>query len=556
MKLSFKSLNKSMWKSHQQTKDLVTMAELRSHSNSSTGVAAAELPGRMKSATGAGKEKELQKKSYNMMQKIGFFLGPLVFFLILFALPLPGLSWEGRAVLAVTAWMAVWWISEAIPLGITSLMPLVLLPLMQTVEAGVVASSYGDNLIFLFIGGFALALALERWNLHERIALTIISGVGASTSGLVLGFMIATGFLSMWVSNMATVMLMIPIGTAIIAKVVTLMKEDNVYSKEEETKFTKSIIFAIGFGGTIGGSATLIGTPTNLVLAGLASELLGFEISFAQFFLFAFPLVTLLMLAAIFYITKIAYPMKVKKITNGKQFVVDRKKELGKMSYEEKVVLGIFSITAFFWMTRTFIWSDIIPGLSDTMIAMVAAVLLHAIPASGNTGERLLGGDSLKNMPWGVLLLVGGGLALASGFNGTDLAGWIGSQLLLLEGTSYILILTVTALLGIAMTQMTPNTATVTILVPIAAALALAIDVHPLPLMTAVAMGAGFAFMLPIGTPSNAIIFATGKITMIDMLRKGTGLTVLALILIILFVYFVLPVVFGINQFEYPAYLK
>lgn len=552
MKYSLKTLNKSMWKSHKQTKDLLTMAELRN--SGGAGVAAAEFPGN--ESIDKGSEKVLRKKSYNLSQKIGLFLGPALFLLILFLLPLPGLSTEGRAVLAVTAWMAVWWILEAMPLGITSLMPLVLLPLLQTVEAGVVASSYGDNLIFLFIGGFALALALERWNLHERIALSIISAVGASTSGLVLGFMLATGFLSMWVSNMATVMLMIPIGLAIIAKVVTLMKEDDVYTKEEETKFTKSIIFAIGFGGTIGGSATLIGTPTNLVLAGLASELLGIEISFAQFFIFAFPLVTLLMIVSIFYITKIAYPMKVKNIRNGKQFVVERKKELGKMGYEEKIVLAIFSFTAFMWMTRTFIWSDIIPGLSDTMIAMVAAILLHLIPASGDSGERILNGDSLKNMPWGVLLLVGGGLALASGFNGTDLASWIGSQLLLLEGTSYLLILAVTTLLGIAMTQVTPNTATVTILVPITAALALAIDVHPLPLMTAVAMGAGFAFMLPIGTPSNAIIFATGKITMIDMLRKGSGLTVLAFILIVVFVYFILPVVFGINQHEYPDSLK
>lgn len=552
MKYSLKTLKTSMWKSHKQTKDLLTMAELRN--SGVAGVATADLSD--KKSVISSNEKIQQKKSYSPMQSIGLFLGPILFLLILFLLPLPGLSYEGRAVLAVTAWMAVWWISESIPLGITSLMPLVLLPLLQTVDANVVASSYGDNLIFLFIGGFALALALERWNLHERIALTILSAVGASTSGLVLGFMLATGFISMWVSNMATVMLMIPIGLAIIAKVVTLMKEDDVYTKEEEIKFTKSIVFAIGFGGTIGGSATLIGTPTNLVLAGLANELFGIEISFAQFFLFAFPLVTLLMIFSIFYITKIAYPMKVKKIKNGKQFVVDRKKELGGMSYEEKVVLTIFTLTAFFWMTRTFIWSDLIPGLSDTMIAMVAAVLLHLIPASGQTGERLLNGDSLKNMPWGVLLLVGGGLALASGFNGTDLASWIGSQLLLLEGTSYLLILAVTTLLGIGMTQMTPNTATVTILVPITAALALAIDVHPLPLMTAVAMGAGFAFMLPIGTPSNAIIFATGKITMIDMLRKGTGLTILALILIIIFVYFVLPIVFGINQYEYPDSLK
>ncbi|MCP2034292.1 sodium-dependent dicarboxylate transporter 2/3/5 [Planomicrobium sp. HSC-17F08] len=553
MSFSFKKLNQSMWKSHKETKDLVTMAELRAHGNA--GAATAEMPGKKQTAA-VGKEQSDRKKSYSTTQMIGLFLGPVLFLLVLFALPLPGLSDPGRAVLAITAWMSVWWLSEAIPLGITSLMPLILLPLMGAVDGNTAASSYGDSLIFLFIGGFALALALERWNLHERIAITVLSAVGASTSGLVLGFMIATGFISMWVSNMATVMLMIPIGLAIIAKVVTLMKEDDVYTVEEEQKFTKSIVFAIGFGGTIGGSATLIGTPTNLVLAGLAKELFGFEISFAHFFLFAFPLTVLLMIFSIFYITKIAYPMKVKKIANGRQFVLDRKQELGKLGYEEKVVLAIFLLTGFFWMTRTFLWSDLIPGLSDTMIAMVAAVLLHAIPASGNTGERLLGADSLKNMPWGVLLLVGGGLALASGFNGTDLASWIGSQLMLLDGAPYLLVLFVTTLLGIGMTQMTPNTATVTILVPIAAALALAIDVHPLPLMTAVAMGAGFAFMLPIGTPSNAIIFATGKITMMDMLRKGTGLTVLALALIIVFVYFVLPAVFGINQFEYPASLK
>lgn len=553
MNISFKKLNQSMWKSHKETKDLVTMADLRAHSNA--GVATAEMPGKKKRVS-VGSEQTDHKKSYSMTQLIGLFLGPLLFILVLFAMPLPGLSDPGRAVLAITAWMSVWWLTEAIPLGITSLMPLILLPLMGAVDGNTAASSYGDSLIFLFIGGFALALALERWNLHERIAITVLSAVGASTSGLVLGFMIATGFISMWVSNMATVMLMIPIGLAIITKVVALMKEDDVYTVEEEQKFTKSIVFAIGFGGTIGGSATLIGTPTNLVLAGLAKELFGFEISFAHFFLFAFPLTVLLMIFSIFYITKIVYPMKVKKIANGRQFVLERKQELGKLGYEEKIVLAIFVLTGFFWMTRTFLWSDLIPGLSDTMIAMVAAVLLHAIPASGNTGERLLGADSLKNMPWGVLLLVGGGLALASGFNGTDLASWIGGQLMLLDGAPYLLVLLITTLLGIGMTQMTPNTATVTILVPIAAALALAIDVHPLPLMTAVAMGAGFAFMLPIGTPSNAIIFATGKITMMDMLRKGTGLTVLALILIVVFVYFILPVVFGLNQFEYPASLK
>ena len=329
-KTVFKKLNQNMWNSHKQTKDLVTMASLRNHSNA--GVAIGDSMPVEKTTTNT-KVKNNRKNSYSTTQLVGLFLGPLLFLLTFYLLPLPGLSEEGRAVLAITVWMAVWWILESIPLGITSLMPLVLLPVMGAIPESVAASSYGNSLIFLFIGGFALALALERWNLHERIAILVLSLVGTSTSGLVLGFMLATGFISMWVSNMATVMLMLPIGTAIIAKFVTLMKEDNIHSIEEETKFTKSIIFAIGFGGTIGGSATLIGTPTNLILAGLANELLGIEITFAQFFLFAFPLITLLMLFSIFYITKIAYPMKVKKIKNGRQFVVDRKEELGKWSY-------------------------------------------------------------------------------------------------------------------------------------------------------------------------------------------------------------------------------
>ncbi|MFC7364107.1 MULTISPECIES: SLC13 family permease [Bhargavaea] len=554
------AISRMLWNSHKRTKDTVTFANVRSELSAAEAVSelpkGEAVPRKTEKARTGGSEEKNQKDAYSLTQLIGLLLGPVLFFSIIFLLPLPGLSPEGRAVLAITAWIAAWWITEAVPLGIASLMPLILLPVMGAVDGATAASAYGDSLIFLFIGGFALALALEKWNLHERIALTVISAVGTSTSGLVLGFMLATGFISMWVSNMATVMLMIPIGTAIIAKVVTLMKEDNVYSQEEETKFTKAIIFAIGFGGTIGGSATLIGTPTNLVLAGLAKELLGIDISFATFFAFAFPLIVLLMIFGVFYITKIAYPMNVKKITNGRSFVLERKKELGKMSYEEKIVLSIFAFTAFMWLSRTFLWQDIIPGLSDTMIAMVSAVMLHAIPASKENGGRILEADSLKNMPWGVLLLVGGGLALAAGFNGTDLAGWIGGQLLSLEGASYLLILAIPTLLATGMTQVAPNTATVTILLPIVAALALAIDVHPLPVMTAVAMGAGFAFMLPIGTPSNAIIFATGKITMVDMLKKGSWLTILAFMLIILFVYFVLPLVFGINQYEYPEALK
>lgn len=519
-----------VWKDHSKTKNLILFKQPKKNNNYH--------------------EDDSGKKSYTMSQLVGLILGPLAFSIIFFFLPLEGLSGEGQAVLAFAAWLAIWWILEAMPLGITSLLPLVIMPMVTSIESGEVASAYGDPLIFLFLGGFAIALAMEKWNLHERIAITIISFVGTSLSRLILGFALATGFLSMWVSNMATIMLMIPIGTAIIAKVVELMKEDGVHTLAEETKFTKSIIFAIGFGGTIGGSATLIGTPTNLILASMSSEILGYEIPFGTFFIFAFPLTLILMLIFIVYLTKVAYPMEVKTISKGKELVEERKSALGQMSYEERVVLAIFTFTAFMWLTRTFIWVDIIPGINDTMVAMLSAMLLFLIPSKNNKGTRILESDALAKMPWGVLLLVGGGLALAVGFTGTDLAEWMGGQLMGLENAPLIIIIVVSAALGILMTQMAPNTASVTILLPITAALAMAIDVHPLPVMAATALGAGFAFMLPIGTPSNALIYATNTISIVDMLRKGTWLTVFALILIVLFTYYLLPLIFGIDKFN------
>ncbi|MCA1024620.1 SLC13 family permease [Cytobacillus kochii] len=545
----FKQVNQTLWQSHKRSKDLLTFASLREVKETS-------VISTSSSDKGEKNNRKNNQGSYKTSQVIGLLLGPVLFFMIWLILPLNGLSDEGKAVLAITAWVSTWWILEVMPLGLTSLLPIVLLPLLGAISGSEAASSYGDPNIFLFLGGFAIALAIEKWNLHERIALSIISLVGTSTSGLVYGFMFATGFLSMWISNVATVMMMLPIGTAIAFKVGELMKKEGQYTFAEEKKFTQSIIFSIGFGGIIGGSATLIGTPPNLILAGLVTEMFGIEISFAKWFLFAFPMILILGIATAFYLTKIAYPMNVKSLQSGKQFVIDEKENLGKMSFEEKAVGLVFTLTAFMWLTRSFLWTDIIPGISDTMIAITGALLLYLIPASKKHGGRLLGQDSLKKMPWDVLLLVGGGLAIAAGFSQTDLSSWVGSQLLLLEGTPYIVILAISTLLAIGITQIAPNTAVTTIFVPIAATLALAIDAHPLPLMTAVALGAGFAFMLPIGTPSQAIIFGTGKVTIVDMLRRGTLVSILAIVLIILFVYFVYPMVFNLNLFEYPSALK
>lgn len=492
--------------------------------------------------------------SYNKTQWLGLLLGPLMFAWLYFGMDFEGLSREGQGVLALTAWLSIWWVLEVLPLGITSLLPIVVMPLMGTLTISKVTSSYTDPNIFLFLGGFAIAIAIEKWQLHERISLAIISFSGSTINGLIYGFMFATAFLSMWISNVATVMMLLPIGTAIAFKIISLLKKQPDFDPNDEVKFTKSLIFAIGFGGIIGGSATLIGTPPNLILAGLVKELYGYEISFASWFMFAFPLCAVLAIFTTFWLTRIAYPMKAKHLNEGKTFILEEKKRLGSMSYEEKAVAIIFAATAFMWLTRTFIWTDLIPGISDTVIAITAALTLYALPASD--GKRLLNADSLNEMPWDVLLLVGGGLALATGFSNTDLSQWIGQKLLYLQNVPYFIALLLTTLLTISLTQVAPNTAITTIFVPIAATLAYALGVHPIPFMAAAALGAGFAFMLPIGTPSQAVIFATGKVTIRDMLAQGTLVTVLATVLIVLSVYFIFPLAFDINLFEFPTQWK
>ncbi len=540
----------SLWSRHHKTKDLFKslnphfiLSQNINHSSDSTGQETSKI-----------QQKQGFNGSYNKTQWLGLLLGPLMFAWLYFGMDFEGLSREGQGVLALTAWLSFWWVLEVLPLGITSLLPIVVMPLMGTLTISKVTSSYTDPNIFLFLGGFAIAIAIEKWQLHERISLAIISFSGSTINGLIYGFMFATAFLSMWISNVATVMMLLPIGTAIAFKIISLLKKQPDFDPNDEVKFTKSLIFAIGFGGIIGGSATLIGTPPNLILAGLVKELYGYEISFASWFMFAFPLCAVLAVFTTFWLTRIAYPMKAKHLNEGKTFILEEKKRLGSMSYEEKAVAIIFAATAFMWLTRTFIWTDLIPGISDTVIAITAALTLYALPASD--GKRLLNADSLNEMPWDVLLLVGGGLALAAGFSNTNLSQWIGQKLLYLQNVPYFIALLLTTLLTISLTQVAPNTAITTIFVPIAATLAYALGVHPIPFMAAAALGAGFAFMLPIGTPSQAVIFGTGKVTIRDMLAQGTLVTVLATVLIVLSVYFIFPLAFDINLFEFPTQWK
>ena len=484
------------------------------------------------------------KKPYTSGQLIGLITGIVLFVLINWIIPFDGLSPQGVGVLATLALMGSWWISEAINTGITGLLPLVLLPMLGALDAKATAASYGDNTIFMFFGGFAIALALERWNLHNRIALTIINLVGTSLNRLVVGILLAATFISMWVSNTATALMLLPIANAIGSKIAELLIEENADNADDARKFKKAVVMATGFGAIIGGSMTLIGTPTNISLASFSSSLINFEVPFAQFIVFEAPLALLQIVTAVFVLNKINYKTKTKKLAAGKEYIESEKVKLGSMGYEEKIVMTIFLMTIFFWISRTFIWQDLIPGLSDTVISIIAAIVLFLIP--NKKGSRILDGDAVRKMPWAVILMLMGGMAIAAGFTQTDLAEWLGSQLLLFQGQSdFVLIMVVTAM-ALLVTQVAPNTATGTIMIPIAASIGQAVGMEPFYLMTAAALGSGFAATLPSGTPLMGIIYGQGDFEMKELIKIGIPFVLVSFVGIIVIVKFLVPVFFGV----------
>lgn len=494
---------------------------------------------------------------YKTHQKLGLVFGPLLFILTMMFFNPETLSSEGRAVLAITLWVATWWITEAIPIPATSLMPIFLLPLTGALSSGKVTAAYGDQNIFLFMGGFLIAIAMEKWNLHKRIALTIIEFMGTGTKQIIFGFMVATGFISMWISNTAAVMMMVPIGMAITYQIGQAIKTSKEASLKDQYNFDKAMLIGIGYSGTIGGLGTLIGTPPLIILAANLDKLFDYEISFASWMMFAIPIVVLMLVGTWLYLVNIAFPIKIKNIPGGKELIHEEKAKLGPASHEEKLVFAVFCFAAFMWITRSFFWGPdglifTIPNINDTMIAIFAGVLLFLLPAK-EPGVFILDWSAAKGLPWGILLLFGGGLAIAGGFQESGLAEWIGSQLNVLDGASLIAMIIVTTLLIMVLTEFTSNTATATMILPILAALALAINVHPLALMVPAVMAANCAFMMPVGTPPNAIIFSTGRITIGNMMTAGFWVNLVAIAIIVLSVYFYLPLVFDIDLSVFPT---
>ncbi|MGX7594777.1 SLC13 family permease [Planococcus plakortidis] len=534
-----------MWKKHHQAKDM-----LRFFANPGPGT----QPDDRDRAEDAGTyDERFKKKSYNTPQLIGLFLGPLLFILTMLFFNPEGLTPEAKAILASTIWIATWWITEAIPIPATSLLPIVLFPLTGGLDVGATTSAYGNDTIFLFMGGFMIALTMEKWNLHKRIALTIISLIGTNTERIILGFMVATGFLSMWISNTATAMMMVPIGLAIIYQVSEALKhDDSIDTSRENFGFGKALMLGIAYSASLGGIATLIGTPPNTLLAGAVNEIYGIEITFAEWMLFGVPLAWIFILVAWFYLVKIAFPLKLKQLPGGSAVIKEQKTELGNASYEEKIVFAIFLLAALAWITRSFLLVEFLPGLNDAMVGLIAALILFAIPSKNRRGDHLLDWATAVKLPWGILLLFGGGLAIAAGFTQSGLSEWVGGQLIGLQGINVLIIVLVVAAFVLFLTEITSNTATASMMFPIMASLAVALGIHPYALMVTAAVTASCAFMLPVATPPNAVVFGSGYLKIIDMARAGFILNVFGIVFVGLAVYYFLPIVWDIDLLSTP----
>lgn len=509
----------------------------------------------------------------NAKRTFPLLLGPLLFVLILLFVRPAGMSGPARAVLAATVWIATWWILEPVPIPVTSLLPLVLFPLTGALGGGDTASAYGSEIIFLFLGGFVLALAMEKWDLHRRIALTIVKGMGTNPRRVVLGFMLATGFLSCWISNTATAMMMTPIALAVAGQLARLSGRSG-----GTPDLTRALLLGVAYGASIGGLGTLIGTPGNAILAGVVQRLFGVEITFARWMLFGMPLAALLLLGCWVHLTRVAFRLSADHVsptdvstpdastpdvsTLARDEVARELAALGAVSPEERRVGVVFLVMALAWISRSFLLTPWLPGVTDTVIAVAGAAVLFLLPAGApppaqprsDTAEdrSLLVWSDAAVLPWGILLLFGGGLAVARGFQETGLADWLGGQLTVLEAVPFVVLLLTVALLVNFLTEITSNVATATMILPVMAALAQAIDVHPYGLMIAAVVASSCAFMLPVATPPNAIVFGSGHVRMKDMVRAGVWLNFLSVGVITLLVYFLLPWVWDLDLLTYP----
>ena len=473
------------------------------------------------------------------MKNLHILLGPGLFILIILCAPWFSFPTSTIHVIAVAAWMIYWWTSEAVSMPVTALLPMILFPILGVMDAKAVAPSYGNSVVFLFMGGFIIALALEKWNLHRRIALHIIQRTGSTARGLLLGMLLSTGFISMWISNTATAVMMLPIGISLLTVLETH------HDKKLHDNLTKSMLLGIAYASNIGGMATLIGTPPNVVFAAFMQEQ-GQVIGFGRWMLLATPLSLLLLLFAWWLMAYIIFPLGKHRYDTLQSGISIQLKELGRLRLAEKMTLCIFVLACFCWITKEYI-VKLFPSsnLTDTIIAVAAAMTLFLLPAGD--GKRVLDWKDTQKLPWGILLLFGGGLCLADALEKQGIIQLI-SQLF--EGMKGNPLLAIVMIAGISviMTEFLSKVAQVTIMLPVMLGIAQGLGLPPLMLIIPMTLAASCGFMLPMGTPPNAIVFATGDLKIKDMMRTGFWINLASVFIITVFCYFLVPFLFGNNS--------
>lgn len=479
-------------------------------------------------------------------ERIGLILGPVLFLIFGFLFRPDGMDVQAATALGAILWIATWWVTEAVPIPITSLMPLVLFPLLNIVSIEQMGSAYADDIIFLFMGGFMLALALEKWDLHKRIALSIIVKVGTNSRLIVLGFMLATAFLSMWISNTATTLMMIPIGLALLTQI------GKSVTGELGERFGKALLMGIAYSASIGGMATIVGTPTNAIFLKAVQENYDVTIAFDQWFIFGLPISIVLLAASWWYLVKVAQPLPARPLPGSRDDLKEQLQALGKLTWEEKWVLSIFGTVALAWISRSYLLKPILPQINDTIIVIIGLIPLFIIPAKAKPG-KIMDWDTAKKLPWGILLLFGGAFALALAFQESGLGSWLAGRFTLLGDLPVWVILLALVAFTNFITEITQNIATVTLIMPVIITLAPEISVHPFGLMAGTAIAASCAFMLPFATAPNAIVFGTGRLKMTDMIRAGFALNLISIVLITALAYWLLPVVWDYTAAEFPA---
>ena len=471
-------------------------------------------------------------------RKLGFWIGLLLFFSIVLNPTPESLSIEGWHVAAVALLMAAWWGTEAVPLPVTALIPLAALPLLQVSSLKETAISYANPHIFLFLGGFILALAIQRSGLHKRLALSVVSKVNASAGSIVGTFMCISFFISMWVMNTSTTLMLLPICLAICVNIKEALPG---LSNKQIKNFEIALFLGIAYASSIGGMSSLIGTAPNIVFAGFMQENFNIDISFLDWMKIALPIGLIMLVASFIILTKIIYPSTFEINAATKNKIKKSLEELGKISRDEKKVFIIFLIAASLWIGRPYLkYHEMLLGLTDAGIAILAAIILFILP-SDNKKSNLLEWDETKKLPWGLLLLFGGGLSLASSISSSGLGQWLGSSFsLLVELKPWLIILLITTFI-VFLTELTSNTATTSTFLPIATSIAVAISVAPISIAIPLVMASSLAFMLPVATPPNAIVYGSGKITIANMIKAGFILNLIGILIISLVSHYLLP---------------